>query len=453
MFDVYDIWNAYSAQERLKKSTLPPEDWAAEVTEAMVNGPGGHQFQTVLIDEAQDLSDSAFRMLNWQLGEEGTLCVASGKGQELYDVAPSRWLKAFKQHATLRPLRRNFRNTKPVFQLSQTAYEAKLDVARISDTLLRLRFPQTDSEQLRFDREEGQWPRMIYVGDQVEGSLSEMEPAFAHRQHAIMVGHYERILREELDALTANQWPQDLLLLVPNEDGPHRQWAIDAVKRLGEGIHYLDYTDPEQRRVIARPTQVRICTFHSSRGIEGTRVIVFGIELLLKMARNDQDRAANLAYIVLSRSVAECAIVIPQSQARQAIPAALTAMLAALKENAGKEPDTTADTSSTAKAIADRDHLPPSEPMAAVGDPSVKIGARRRPKQRTTDASPINIASLLTRYPPGSKVLSPKFGCGLVKSATLTGTCLTLSIEFDGRLIKLRVPEDEVKPEGETLSF
>lgn len=53
------------------------------------------------------------------------------------------------------------------------------------------------------------------------------------------------------------------------------------------------------------PTQVRVVTYHSSRGLEGLRSIILGFEHLVEAARLDDLRASNLGYIALTRSAFE----------------------------------------------------------------------------------------------------------------------------------------------------
>ncbi len=67
------------------------------------------KYETVLIDEAQDMKDWALEMLELLSTPNATVCVAAGSGQELYGQS-ARWLKNFKQDASRKiPLKRIFR--------------------------------------------------------------------------------------------------------------------------------------------------------------------------------------------------------------------------------------------------------------------------------------------------------------------------------------------------------
>jgi superfamily I DNA/RNA helicase len=55
----------------------------------------------------------------------------------------------------------------------------------------------------------------------------------------------------------------------------------------------------------AREVEVRLSTFHSTRGIEGQRVIIFGIEQVLDIAQKVNAEPRNLGYIDSSKRLAD----------------------------------------------------------------------------------------------------------------------------------------------------
>lgn len=57
------------------------------------------------------------------------------------------------------------------------------------------------------------------------------------------------------------------------------------------------------------PDEVRICTFHSCRGIEGLHSIVLGFDSLVEAAQEQNWKVQNLGYIALSRSLYDTDIV------------------------------------------------------------------------------------------------------------------------------------------------
>ena len=65
----------------------------------------------------------------------------------------------------------------------------------------------------------------------------------------------------------------------------------------------MDYSEPQNRRNFFSPDEIRICTYHSSRGVEGLYTLVLGFESLDAAARGIEWQIQDLAYIALSRSV------------------------------------------------------------------------------------------------------------------------------------------------------
>jgi hypothetical protein len=106
--------------------------------------------------------------------------------------------------------------------------------------------------------------------------------------------------------------------------------VIEALQDL-PGVEYIDYAADSNRRKIAREATVRVCTFHSARGIEGTRVIIFGFEQLKRLAESTNVDCFNLGYIVLSRSVFELVIVARKMRTALAIPDFIEQVLAAMR--------------------------------------------------------------------------------------------------------------------------
>lgn len=314
LYDVFALVSEHAELHGLPRSSGDPDAWAQVVLEHMRCNPPQRKFDTVLIDESQDMRDWAFEVLALHARPAASLCVANGVGQGLYGP-PAEWLKRFQETSRPRRLNRNFRNTKPVFVLAQTCYEAKFDASKLERALARFRFGAPDPQtELEFDRPDGQATILTYLDDSPLEALSPTSALFPRRQHELMVSGYRRIMRSRLDAMRASERPMDLLVLVPGEGFMERDWARDALTGL-TGVEVIDYTDEKNRRKPTRPETVRLCTFHSSRGIEGTRVIVFGLHHLERMGKPAGSDAPNLGYITLSRATFECEVVVRTSQA------------------------------------------------------------------------------------------------------------------------------------------
>ena len=330
VLEVHDVWEMINLYiNKSAQGDLEFDEWACLVVEQMkVEEESLPKFDTILIDEAQDLKGWAFEMLSLHAHERSTICVAHGTGQELYGTAAD-FLKKFSETARKRSLRRNFRNTEAMARYALTCYQANWDTARI-DTVLK-RFSSKDKQELfDFARPGGELPNLIGID---ESSLNDVsKESYPEAQNELMVAEYRRIIRGELDSLGSNHRPTDLLILVPTQKSNQQRWATEALT--AENIEYLDYTQNENRRCIAPADQVRLCTFHSARGIEGQRVIIFGIEQILSVAHQVNAEPRNLGYIVLSRSVLDMTIAY-RPQVRTPVMSFLHAVIAAMRSKAG----------------------------------------------------------------------------------------------------------------------
>ena len=138
-----------------------------------------------------------------------------------------------------------------------------------------------------------------------ESSLPNLDnPAYPEAQHEVIVNaYYEHIVSAHKE-LTESDSPVDLLILVPNQ-GTNSEWAQKALEKFHSetGIGYTDYTDKDTRRTLADRDKIRLCTFHSCRGLEGAHVLIFGFEQIEYMAKKLKFDIKKLGFIVLSRSI------------------------------------------------------------------------------------------------------------------------------------------------------
>lgn len=295
--DVYDIWDL-----ALKYTSVQRSGSYAEWGQAMVrelSGQNLEHYDTILIDETQDMGQWMFELLEPLSSPTTSWCLALGTGQELYG-APSPWVQQFKEAATVEHhgLRRVFRNSKSVFRVAQTFYECKLDPNR-AEHLYSLRFEASRNprqQEMEFERSEGTPHSLIPL------------PRPTGAEDPRMAEHYARIIRTELQRQGPKEVARDILVLIPSEKAWSASWARQALGSLQKAqlCEFIDYASNEARRLPAQPQQIRLCTFMSARGIEGLRVIIFGLEDLqtLKHLRAPE----NLGYIVLSRSILESVI-------------------------------------------------------------------------------------------------------------------------------------------------
>ena len=319
VYDVYDMLRSHAVSYDIGDHTH--DDWAALVVDDL-RGRLSTRYDTILIDEAQDLPGWAFDFLDMQTKPSSTVCVGYGAGQELYDVESAReserdhakigkdWLVTFASTATKPTLNRNFRNTEPIFKLAQTFYESfgrEHDV--ILQTLARFKAKKS-SQQLALpicERKVGSLPQLRRIDESYARAHLEAKfySVYEDERREAHIATYRDLIKNERAQLTAGQRPIDILILVPGS--PYIEWARAAL----EELPYVDYTDAARRRDVAMAEAMRLCTFHSSRGIEAHKVIVLGIEELVPLAKRAESTPNNLGYIVLSRATIDLTIARP----------------------------------------------------------------------------------------------------------------------------------------------
>jgi hypothetical protein len=94
---------------------------------------------------------------------------------------------------------------------------------------------------------------------------------------------------------------EDVLILVPRRNSMEREWVVTVLQEAC--VRYTDYRDDANRRQSARSDAVRLCTYHSARGLEGGRDTVLGFETIDRLAEATNTDLAHLGYTVFSRSL------------------------------------------------------------------------------------------------------------------------------------------------------
>ncbi len=290
------------------------DEWGELLVEEIRGAAEPHvdKYDTILIDEAQDMKGWQLDLLECHANKASSIIIALGQGQELYRDAASAttWLQVFsgREKIESRGLRRNFRNQREQYFFAEAFFEAwPTEFARIDACAKRILRGQ--KQELIFDRVSGEPPKYYPLA---------VDPAefddMGRFQDEIFGGALLPILEQELQELLSdgNMHPVSLLVLVPSQDGLHARSARLALERLCEkkDVGFLDYTLEETRRASASQNEIRLCTFHSARGLEGERAVVLGLEAVATVADVAHAKPQNLAFIALSRGVFSTTIVV-----------------------------------------------------------------------------------------------------------------------------------------------
>ena len=305
ILDCYDIFNLMAVSGLRPDSDIDIDDWGELVYEELSSK---HvellKYDTVLIDEAQDMKNWQLKLISLYSHKDSTICVAAGKGQELYINESAEWLHDFRDYAEKKQLRRNFRNTQPVFQVSHLFYDCKLDIKIIPKIIQKFR---QNKLEIVFDRPEGRLPKIVEINDKLLNWSESDTFFFAIEQQDYMVKEYKKIFEQQKSELSEDEKPIDILILVPSYNSNERKWAVEALYSLN--FDFTDYTESNNRRIPPLISKIRLCTYHSARGLEANKVIILGFENLSKLCNGINADLSHLGYIVLSRSIFDCTIV------------------------------------------------------------------------------------------------------------------------------------------------
>lgn len=269
-----------------------PDEWGRQIVQEVTQKADNFimdRYDTLLVDEAHDLQDWQLDLLALQAKAGATICIAVGKGQELYrdDSSATEWLEKVAKGTKVRQhsLRRNFRNTRLQYFAALAFHEAWPD-----------RLPKIAAVHQEVFSRTGKGDGLLDFGRDGEALTYITLPALpdefedhCRNQTAILAVEYASIIKREIEGQReADGFPVGLLVLVPSETCHHATIARCALAQLASemvDVSVLDYTKDDNRRSVASNSDIRLCTFHSSRGLEGERVIIFGLETIENLGK------------------------------------------------------------------------------------------------------------------------------------------------------------------------
>jgi hypothetical protein len=272
------------------------------------------KFDTLLIDESQDFKLDHFRFLKIVSSANSHLVFSNGKGQEIYQnrgFSENKIEDIFEQKASHLSLRKNYRNVKAIFDLSNIFFECKIDEASIAKYFEKYQ-NKNFIDDLEFELKDIKIPKIIYLEESI--AAAPIESNYSYERDKILTSEYIKIIESEIDKSGS-----DILILVPskldNELIPIRE-ALALIHQK-KGIAFIDYCADENRSCIAPANTIRLCTFHSARGLEAATVIVLDIERIASICNKLKIDPANLGYIILSRAIFNLTIVLRNKMKNQ----------------------------------------------------------------------------------------------------------------------------------------
>lgn len=263
------------------------------------------KFDTILIDEAQDLDDVAIQFIMKLLSNDGSFFVSYGNGQELYLRSEPTQMNKIIAEADLRQLRRNFRQSANSFLVGQSFYEQSPSIeagkAWIEEKI-------AISENAKKPNTAIPTPLDVFKvepknGDDLVSILSYSEWPKTWVTHAAAL-EINRLMKR---STSIGQIP-DVMVLFPDDKSQTRRRVIEYLEH--QEIPFIDLVDAQNRRTTAPEGHVRLSTYHSARGLTARHVIVCDFESLdNKTSWNENQKLQRtLGNIILSRASEETVV-------------------------------------------------------------------------------------------------------------------------------------------------
>ena len=302
VFDEYDLY-AMILGEPQAEGILKD---AQSVINKILELPESHRpkFDTILIDESQDLPDGVFQLTKYLSGEKTSRFIAYGKGQELYGYdqdrpMPAHDLAEWMKTATRVTRARQFRGAPMPFLVAQAFYEYAPDIESGLNFIrekARSDIPSPGDMQLALDI------------PSPANSLSLEYLAIDDDLAASIRGAIWQSVQEVKDAGP----DADLLIVVASQNPVNVVYpmVLENLNQLNLQIH--DLTQESNRRIEAPVGSVRISTATGVRGITATHVLVFDFAYLATFCEKPgKPPFKNLGYVVLSRAQKSTRVMIP----------------------------------------------------------------------------------------------------------------------------------------------
>jgi hypothetical protein len=325
--EVFDEWELYKAVhqdwnphigEGLERRFKEPHEIAEEILAAK-GTPDAHPtsiYDTILIDESQDLSESLFHVLQYLARPTASWFVSYGEGQEIFffnKENPAPWLRNWLEGAERKRLRRSFRNSTRAFLMAQNFYEnypnleksadwftEKLSQGTKEDAVLELELDiPKDTNDFRVTRISASENRRNSMKQLLLEVIEDAKRAKRGADVLIVVGESER---EDADKNPTNYG-----------------LVIDLLTELQPdlSLDILDLIPWENRRQTPKEGTIRIARYQNIRGVSASHVVLFDFARLAKWCatiesgtKSRKGPLNNYGYIALSRSRVSTIVVI-----------------------------------------------------------------------------------------------------------------------------------------------
>lgn len=314
---VHPSWDAYTGLDLGRRYKF-----GYEVAQEIVDSrgkPDSHPtsiYDTILIDEAQDLSESIFQVLEYLARPSASWFTSYGEGQEIFffnKENPSPHLKNWLNQAERKRLKRSFRNSTRAFLMAQNFWEnypyfekcsdwfdQKLSQSKSDDSSMELELElPTDTNDFRVTRLSSPETRLVSIKQLLLEVIESARSARRGSDVLIVVGDPHSKSNEK------SKTNYELVIEVLDELQP--MLSLDV----------LDLIPWENRRNTPKEGTIRIARYQGIRGLSASHVILFDFADLEAwcnqvdpLTSKKKGPLNNYGYIAFSRSRVSTTIVL-----------------------------------------------------------------------------------------------------------------------------------------------
>jgi len=247
------------------------------------------EFDVVLVDESQDLSDEQWKLIQSVCGRETYLAIAMGKRQELYRDEPCEAVVRWADKAQRSRLQRRFRDAAQGYFVGQAFSHMNFRLASLDPAESILWMAE---QKAKAAPHESKADQLDFGGSENSGSIIRVSDASTVQED----------VRDLAVRMAKHKEPVNALVIVEGKKSPAYRWAKEQLDSLD--LKYFDLVQTENRRILPPRSAIRITTAHSARGLEADYVLVFDFEGICKWSKIGH----RLSYIALSRARIETTV-------------------------------------------------------------------------------------------------------------------------------------------------
>ena len=247
------------------------------------------EFDVVLVDESQDISDEQWKLIQSVCGKETYLAIAMGKRQELYRSDQCEAVVSWAEKAQRSRLQRRFRDAAQGYFVGQAFSHMNFRSASLDPTESILWMAE---QKAKTTPHESKADQLDFGDSENSGSIIGVSDASTVQEE----------VRDLAVRMAKHEEPVNALVIVSGKKSPAYRWAKEQLDSLD--FKYFDLVQPENRRISPPRSAIRITTAHSARGLEADYVLVLDFERICEWL----DVGHRLSYIALSRARIETTV-------------------------------------------------------------------------------------------------------------------------------------------------